>query len=104
MITLNGKKFAKNISEFTESLFNNDGLGTCVGFYKRTKCTVILMDHQQQRIGVINKHGCLCCATLQDDGRYWYSFATIKQIGEYDSYMQSVEEPRAIFNCEELVS
>ena len=35
MITLNGKKFAANDEQFTESLF--DQTGTCVGFYKKNK-------------------------------------------------------------------
>jgi hypothetical protein len=94
MITLNGKKFAANDAEFTESLF--DKTGTCVGYYKRMKNSVKLFDMQKNLIGVINKHGCLCCATMMECGRYWYSFATIKLIGEYESYRQSVEEPMNI--------
>jgi hypothetical protein len=94
MITLNGKKFAKNDDEFTSSLF--DKSGTCVGFYKRMRNSVKLFDMQKNLIGVINKHGCLCCATMMESGQYWYSFATIKLVGEYDSYSQSVAEPKNI--------
>jgi hypothetical protein len=94
MITLNGKKFAANEAEFTSSLFDKNG--TCVGYYKRMKNNVKLFDMQMNLIGVINKHGCLCCATLLETGKYWYSFATIKLIGEYESYRQSTEEPARI--------
>lgn len=94
MITLNGKKFAANNNEFTLSLF--DKTGTCVGYYKRMKNSVKLFDMQRNMIGVINKRGVLCCATKLDDGKYWYSYATIKIIGEYESYMQSVEDPKNI--------
>lgn len=94
MITLNGKKFAANEKEFTESLF--DKTGTCVGYYKRMKNSVKLFDMQMNLIGVINKHGVLCSARLLENGKYWYSFATIKLIGEYENYRQSKEEPASI--------
>jgi len=93
MIQLNGKQFAANKAEFMSTLFQTGG--TCVGFYRRTKNTVILEDHQNNRIGVINKHDVLCCATKQANGKYWYSFATIKQIGEFNSYMQGLDECKA---------
>jgi hypothetical protein len=35
MLNINGKKYAKNEKEFTESLFNSGG--TCEGYYKETK-------------------------------------------------------------------
>lgn len=94
MITINGKKFAANDSEFNDSLFNKDG--TCVGYYKRMKNSVKLFDMQMNLIGVINKNGCLCCATLIESGKYWYSLATIKLIGEYDSFIKSCEESKDI--------
>ena len=98
MIVLNGKKFAKNDAEFTDSLFNRGG--TCVGYYKRNKGSVTLMNMHKEKIGVINKHGVLCCATRQPNGAYWYSYADIKEIGHYSSYMQSVNEPKAILTGE----
>lgn len=91
MLVLNGAKFARTQAEFTESLF--DPSGTCVGFYKPNAKSITLSDPQGEKIGVINSHGCLCAATKLN-GRYWYSFATIKQIGQYQSYLQSVDEPR----------
>lgn len=93
MIILNSKKFAEKESEFTDSLFQSGG--TCVGYAKRNKASITLLDHQKNKIGVINKHGVLCSATQLDNGKYWYSFATIPQIGEYESYIQSVNEPKS---------
>lgn len=90
MITLNGKKFAANDREFTESLFHAGG--TCVGYYAPRKRVVYLMDMQRNRIGVINQRGVLATCRKLDNGRYWYSYATPALIGEYDSYMQEREE------------
>jgi len=89
MITLNGKKFAKNDAEFTASLFSAGG--TCAGYYKRNKRSVTLMNMQRKKIGVINSHGVLCCAT-NINGKTWYSHADIKEIGAYPSYTQQVIE------------
>lgn len=95
MISLNGKKFAENDKEFMSSLFHKGS--TCVGYAKRNKSSVTLMDHQKNKIGVINRHGVLCCAT-KGSGGYWHTHATIKQIGRYASYKQQVEECRALVN------
>lgn len=97
MIILNGSKFAETESEFIDSLFSKSG--TCVGYAKKNKCSVTLQDHNKQKIGVINKHGVLGKATRQSDGKYWYSYGTIDQIGEYESYMDQVNEPAAIINA-----
>ena len=43
------------------------------------------------KIGVINRHGVLCCATLIM-GRWWYSLATIEEIGRWDSYQKERED------------
>lgn len=90
MITLNGKKFAKNDEEFTNSLFERGG--TCVGFYRVNKRSISLLDTNKNKIGVINRHGVLGSARKLDIGKYWYSYATIDIIGEYSSYMQEREE------------
>lgn len=94
MITINGKQFAATDSEFTESLFRPGG--TCAGFYKPRKRRVDLLNMRRELIGCINEHGLLCAATLYDDGRYRYSFATIREIGEYASYAQERTECAAI--------
>jgi hypothetical protein len=94
MVKLNGKKFAESEKEFTNSLFEPDG--TCVGYARRNKNSVTLLDHNKNKVGVINKHGVLCCATKLDDGRWWYSYADIDLIGPYESYLQQCEECHAL--------
>ena len=94
MIELNGSKFALNDNEMMDSLFTPGG--TCNGFYKVNKNSVTIFNLQHEKIAVINGHGLLCAATRQKDGKWWYNFATIREIGAYDSYMQSVQEPKAI--------
>ncbi len=95
MIAINGKKFAKDDAEFTSSLF--DPSGTCVGYYKRAGKAVRLMDMQRNLIGVINAHKVLCCADKLDNGKTWYSLATIKLIGEFPSYAAAREEISAAY-------
>jgi len=94
MITLNGKKLAESESEFMDSLFQSGG--TCVGYAKRNKKSVTILDMQRNKVGMINAHGVLCAATKLDNGKTWYSYATIKIIGEYQSYMQEVTECKAL--------
>jgi len=84
MIMINGKKFAENDGDMTDSLFQHGG--TCVGYAKRYKRQIVLSNIQKERIAVINKHGVLCCATKQPEGGYWYSFATVKEIGRFIKY------------------
>ena len=93
MLTLNGKKFARTDSEFTESLF--DPSGTCVGYFRPRGHLIELQNMQRERIGVINAHGVLCRATRLEDGRFWYSYGDISEIGRYESYADSVNEPAA---------
>jgi hypothetical protein len=89
VIDLNGKRFARNNKQMVDSLF--DGPTTCVGFYKVNKRSIVLMNIQRERIGVINRHRVLCCASKRDKG-YWYSHGTIPQVGEYESYLKRCEE------------
>lgn len=91
MITLNGAKFAETEAEFNDSLFT--GPATCVGYAKRLKTKIKLLNPQHELIGVINKWGCLLSALKLEDGKYWYSFTTIKEIGEYEDFAESVNEP-----------
>ena len=94
MISLNGKLFAANDDEMINCLFI--GGGTCSGYYKRNAKSVTLMSMQKEKIGVINANGVLCKATKLDNGKWWYSFGDIKEIGRYDSYMQQVNEPETV--------
>lgn len=89
MVILNDKKFAENDKEFVSSLFTDK---TCVGYVRKNKKSITIMDHQKNKVGVLNRHGVLCHASKLDDGKWWYNLATIDLIGEYDSYMKQVEE------------
>ena len=90
MIVLNGKKFARNESEFVNSLFEIGG--TCVGYYKRTKSGVNLYDHKRNIVGCVTKNKVLANATKLDNGKTWYSHADIGIIGRYDSLTKQRED------------
>jgi len=84
MIVLNGAIFGE-----THDVLDFDKLA---GYARRLKRQIKLFNTDNELIGVINKWGALLCATKLDDGRYWYNFSTIQEIGEYASYMQSRDE------------
>jgi len=92
MINLNGKQFAKNNNEMIDSLFS--GGSTCAGFYKVNKNTITLQNLQHEKIGVINEHGILCKALKLDNNKYWYSLATIAEVGKYKTFTKSINEPK----------
>ena len=94
MIELNGKKFAANDKEFTESVFHKSG--SCVGYYRVNKHTVSLMNHQREKVGVITCHRVLAKATRQEDGKFWYSYGDIKEVGPYESYAQQTQEIESV--------
>lgn len=75
MFVINGRKFARTDTEFVESLFHSGG--TCVGYYKRTRHGILLMDHQKNVIGFCktdsNFTG-LVSAYRTDNGRIRYMF------------------------------
>ena len=52
MLIFNGKKYAKNDAEFTESLFHR--AGTCNGFYKRYKNHVKIYTQQKELVAAIS--------------------------------------------------
>ena len=91
MITLNGKKLAETEDEFINSLFETGG--TCVGYAKRFKRKIDIMDARKNKVGVINRELVLGAATKVEGG-YWYSYADVKIIGEYNSYMAQHDELR----------
>ena len=73
MIIFNGKKYAVNENEFTDSLFSL--YGTCNGFYKKTKNGYRLFNIQNELIAFIrcSKEPMLMNATKLDSGKIWYS-------------------------------
>lgn len=83
MITLNGKEFAECKKAITK---------TCVGYFKKYSRQIKIFNRYDKLIGVINKFGVLCCATKLDNGKYYYSFATINEIGEYQNYSQRFDD------------
>ena len=89
MIILNGKKFAENEKEFIDSLF--DPSGTCVGYAKRIKKSITILNNNREKVGVI-ANGVLASATKLESGEYWYSYATPSIVGEYASYMQERDD------------
>ena len=89
MIELNGSKFAANKKELEA---NPDS----VGFYRVNQRTVTIQNLQREKVGVITSRGVLASATKMDCGRWWYSYATIGVVGEYDSYTQEQNEVRGV--------
>ena len=74
MKELNGIKFAENDKEFTGSLFDPDG--TCYGFCKVKKRSILFMD-QQRKIFAFAGH-ILGYASKREElgGKIWYSYGT----------------------------
>jgi len=89
LIKLNGKPFAETEKEFSPET----GL---VGYLQRFKRQIKLFNKVHQLIGVVNCHGVLCCATKLDTGKYWYSYADITEIGEWQSYMDQVDTLKSL--------
>lgn len=94
MISLNGKLFAANDNEFINSLFI--GGSTCTGYYKRNAKSVNILNMKKEKIGVINRHGVLCKATKQDNGKWWYSYGDIPEVGKWDKYSEYVNETKTV--------
>ena len=95
MITINGKTFAANDREFTESLFTPGS--TCVGYYKRDgHGGLFLMDHQKNRIGRVRRDGFLHRSTKMQNGRYWHQPAAPELVGGIDApYRQTNDDAAA---------
>ena len=55
MLTIQGRKFARNDAEFTSSLF--DPSGTCAGYYKQVPAGVRLLDMQKRIFAFIKYNG-----------------------------------------------
>jgi len=76
MLKINGRKFAKNNSEFVNTLFQKDG--TAIGFYKKLKGRIMLYDMQNNLFACLvhNRHGekFFVSASLKN-GKPYYMFA-----------------------------
>ena len=94
MISLNGKLFAANDDEMINSLFNVGG--TCTGYYKRYAKSVNILNMKKEKIGVINRYGVLCKATKLDNGKWWYSYGDIPEVGKWDKYSEYVNETKTV--------
>ena len=77
MITFNGNKFAKTESEFTNSLFESGG--TCLGYYRKVKGGIKLLDHNKELFAFIVSRGhesFIVSATQKKGKRAVYMFST----------------------------
>ncbi len=88
MLTFNGKKFAEMKQQQAYAK------GQCIGFYKVNRQEVELYNECMVKIGVVTCKGVLAKASLLDSG-WWYSYGTIKQIGEYASLIQQEADVQA---------
>lgn len=89
-IKLNGKTFTRGKAAMIETLFEPGN--TASGFYRVRNGAVMFFDPQGAPIAVINRAGVFGSATRLDSGRIWYSFATPRIIGEWESYKDGVEQ------------
>ena len=98
MLTLYGKKYAKNKAEFCETLFQRDG--TANGFYKVTCSGIIFSDMQGRERVFIRKDGLGPVSVTNDNGkrRYMFSTATSDEswLGLPESYSAKVDGARDI--------
>ena len=96
-ITLNGRLFVGVRSANQAAAHSRDPVTS--GVYTVRRGAVHIFDLKGEPDAVINALGVFGCATKQDDGRVWYSYATPKLIGEFPSYgdgLRQVEAARAI--------
>jgi hypothetical protein len=71
-ITINGRKFVETSEEFAATLFQPDG--TATGFFKVRKRDILLFDHQNEPMAVVNRELVLGKATKAKGGKIWYSY------------------------------
>lgn len=84
MLMVNGKKFAKNDKEFTDTLFQQGG--TAHGFYKAIKGGIQLFNIQHELIAFIvnNSHGEQFFVTASKcAGKARYMFSTDRIVEKY---------------------
>ena len=94
MITLYGKKYAKNEREFTSTLFEQGG--TANGFYRVTRGGVFISDMQGKERAYIRRDGLgPVSVTRNHEGKRVYMFAASatdeKWLGVPDSYLEHTQ-------------
>jgi hypothetical protein len=100
MLTINGKHFAKNNSEFLDSLFT--GGSTCSGYYKKTTKGVLLMDMHKEVIGYCQDNsqftGVVTASRDKGSKKTRYMFAADSKLKEFLGFeaMTYKEESAAI--------
>lgn len=95
MITLNGKKLARDDNEAMDSLFTS---ATIVGFYRCKGKDVQILDLQRNIVGVINCYKMLCCATKLPNGKLWYTHADVDIIGRNPSFNAGRDEAKVAYD------
>jgi len=93
MLTLYGKKYAKNNGEFTDTLFERDG--TANGFYRVLKSGIYFSDMQGNERAFIRRDGLGPVTVSKHNGkrRYMHATSSLEEswLGIPDSYMATVE-------------
>lgn len=90
MILLNNRKFAATEKEFINSLFESGG--TCSGFYKPMKNRIRLFNPQKVEIGSVTCYGILAKCSILKDGKKWYSYGTVEEVGEFKSIIEESKQ------------
>jgi hypothetical protein len=97
MITLYGKKYAKNDREAIDSLFAPGG--TVNGFYKRTSGGIVLLDLQRNERGFVRKDGLGPVSVTRVHGRRYYMQAASSKdatwLGIPEKYSEAVAGAKA---------
>jgi hypothetical protein len=93
MLTLYGKKYAKNEKEFIGTLFKKDG--TANGFYRVLKSGIYLSDMQGNERAFIRRDGLGPVTVFRHNGKRRYMFSTSTRDEQWlcvpESYMQTRE-------------
>ena len=105
MIIFNGKKYAKNEKEFTDSLFERDG--TCNGFYKILKKGIKIYNIQKELIAFIVNNGYserfIVSARMTDNNKPRYMFSTMDN-DEFYLGLDKLGYRDKIKECERVLS
>ena len=102
MIEINGKKYARNDKEFTETLFTSGT--TAFGYYKRFKNRIILRNMQGKTFAALvkNSDGAHLVNASEIDGRTRYQFGlssiNAELFGVPSGYMAGIEYVEKLAN------